>query len=117
MLDRTGWASYGPELTGTGWVSEQPNRPWAAYHQTMIKVILAIAAIGVVIFALIDLWQVPAAGVRGGSRFLWTLAILLLPVVGAALWLLAGRAPTEGPIRRDLGPDDDPDFLRHIRPH
>ena len=71
--------------------------------------------IGVMIFALIDLWQVPAADVRGGSRFLWTLAILLLPVVGAGLWLLFGREPAEGPKRRFLPPDDDPDFLRRMR--
>lgn len=88
----------------------------AAYHQIMLKVFLAIAALGVIIFALIDLWQVPAAGVRGGSRFLWTVAILLLPVAGAALWLLFGRLPEDGPTRRYLGPDDDPDFLRGTSP-
>ena len=81
----------------------------------MGKVLLVIAAIGVMIFALIDLWQVPAADVRGSSRFLWTLAILLLPVVGAGLWLLFGREPAEGPKRRFLPPDDDPDFLRRMR--
>lgn len=86
-----------------------------AYDCSMGKVLLVIAALGVMIFALIDLWQVPAADVRGGSRFLWTLAILLLPVVGAALWLFFGREPVEGPKRRYLPPDDDPDFLRRMR--
>ena len=76
----------------------------------MVKVILVIVALGLMIFALIDAWQVPAAEVRGGNRFLWTLAILLLPVVGALLWLVCGRLPEDGP--RYLGPDDDPDFLR-----
>ena len=85
-----------------------------AYHRSMAKVILAIVALGLVIFALIDLAQVPAAEVRGGSRFLWLLAILLLPVVGAVLWLFLGRARDDEP--RNFGPDDDPDFLRGIRP-
>jgi Phospholipase_D-nuclease N-terminal len=83
----------------------------------MVKVILAIVALGLIIFALIDLWHVPSADVRGGSRFLWTLAILLLPVIGAALWLFLGRVGQDGNDPRYLGPDDDPDFLRGIRPH
>jgi len=82
----------------------------------MVKVIVAIVALGLVIFALIDLAQVPASEVRGGSRFLWLLAILLLPVVGAVLWLFLGRNPQDGSSRRYLGPDDDPDFLRGMRP-
>jgi hypothetical protein len=83
----------------------------------MVKVLLAIAGLGVMIFALIDLWQVPAADVRGGSRFLWTVGILLIPVVGAVLWLVFGRAPQGGAPRGVVPPDDDPDFLRGIRPH
>ena len=45
------------------------------------------------IFALIDAWQV--ARRRGTRRqpLLWTLAIPLLPVVGALLWLFFGRLP------------------------
>ncbi len=81
----------------------------------MVKVLLVIVALGVMIFAFIDLWQVPAADVRGGSRFLWAVAILLLPVVGAVLWLFFGRLPAEEPPRRFLPPDDDPDFLGRMR--
>jgi hypothetical protein len=43
------------------------------------------------------------------------LAILLLPVIGAVLWLVFGRAPVDGPKPRTLPPDDDPDFLRRLR--
>ncbi|MEZ5186781.1 MAG: PLDc N-terminal domain-containing protein [Candidatus Nanopelagicales bacterium] len=82
----------------------------------MVKVLLGLAALGLLIFALIDLFQVRSDDVRGGSRFLWLLAILLLPVVGAVLWLVFGREPAEGPKRRTLPPDDDPDFLRKVRP-
>ena len=83
----------------------------------MVKVILAIVALGLIIFALIDLWHVPPTDVRGGSRFLWTLAILLLPVIGAGLWLFFGRVSGGPDEPRYLGPDDDPDFLRGMRPH
>lgn len=83
----------------------------------MVKVLAVIAALGLTIFALIDLFSVSAGEVRGGSRFLWLLAILLLPVVGPAVWLWLGRAPVDGPRLKELPPDDDPDFLRGIRPH
>lgn len=82
----------------------------------MVKVLLVIVALGLTIFALIDLFGVAAADVRGGSRLLWALAILLLPVIGAVLWLWLGRAPEDGPPRRYLPPDDDPDFLRGFKP-
>jgi hypothetical protein len=76
----------------------------------MLKVLMVIAALGLTIFAVIDLFSVKAEDVRGGSRFVWAVLILLIPVVGPAVWLLLGRAPEDGP--RYLGPDDDPDFLR-----
>jgi hypothetical protein len=75
----------------------------------MVRVLLVIAALGLTIFALIDLFGVPAGEVRGGSRFVWAVVILLLPVLGPGLWLWLGRAG-DGP--RAIGPDDDPDFLR-----
>lgn len=82
----------------------------------MLKVAMVVVLIGLTIFALIDLFNVPADQVRGGSRFLWALGILLVPLVGPVLWLWLGRAPEEtgmGP----LPPDDDPDFLRGMNPH
>jgi len=80
----------------------------------MVRVLLVLVALGLTIFALIDLFSMAAEDVRGGSRFVWAVVILLLPVVGPVLWLWLGRAPSEEP--RHLGPDDDPDFLRGFRP-
>ena len=76
----------------------------------MVRVLLVLAALGLTIFALIDLFGMSAQDVRGGSRFIWAVVILLLPVLGPAVWLWLGRAPSDEP--RHLGPDDDPDFLR-----
>lgn len=56
-------------------------------------------------------------------RPLWALVILLLPLVGAAVWFTAGRArPLFGerkeapapPPREFRAPDDDPEFLRDL---
>lgn len=82
------------------------------YHQVMAKVLFIIAVIGVMIFAIIDLFCVPADDVRGRSRLLWLVGILFLPLIGAVAWLLAGRAPQPDSRPRILPPDDDPDFLR-----
>jgi len=80
----------------------------------MVKVLAVIAALGLTIFALIDLFGVASGDVRGGSRFVWAVVILLLPVIGPVVWLWLGRAPSDEP--RGFGPDDDPDFLRKMRP-
>lgn len=65
------------------------------------------------------------------SRAWWVLIIVLLPVAGAVLWFLTGRARPEGGQRGPgrpnggagggprrprgpIAPDDDPDFLRDL---
>jgi hypothetical protein len=63
------------------------------------------------------------------TRAWWVLIIVLAPVVGGILWFTVGRArpprPQPGPRHGNAGPrnpkgplapDDDPDFLRGIRP-
>ena len=53
--------------------------------------------IGIIIFiadvwAIINIFRAPDAST--GSKILWTLLILILPVVGLIIWLLAGpKAP------------------------
>lgn len=39
------------------------------------------------IYALIKTWQ---SGASTGAKLLWTLLILLLPVLGFIIWLIAG---------------------------
>lgn len=49
--------------------------------------------LGLIILAA-DIWaivQIMRSGQTGGSKLFWILLILLLPVVGLLVWLVAGR--------------------------
>ncbi|WP_426565172.1 PLD nuclease N-terminal domain-containing protein [Angustibacter sp. McL0619] len=100
----------------------------------MIRVVMYLAELGLLVYALIDCVQTERAQVRNLPKLVWIALIVLLPIVGSISWLLAGRplreggAPpsqrpwsTGGPAPRPgggapRGPDDDPDFLRHLNP-
>ena len=74
-------------------------------------------AVGVIIYALIECAQSQRYDVRALPKWAWVLVILLLPVIGAVLWLLFGRPRADDAAReaqRGRGPDDDPQFLRNI---
>ena len=46
------------------------------------------------IILIADIWaivQIMKGGGSTGSKLLWVLIILLLPVIGLVIWLLAGR--------------------------
>lgn len=103
-----------------------------------LGVLLTLAAIVLWVYAFIDALTTPAPEVRILPKVVWLVVILLLPLVGALLWLVFGRprlaapqgrertptpqtpdlAPTDfsqrGSGDRPIGPDDDPDFLRDI---
>ena len=84
----------------------------------MMRVLPVLLLLGLVVYALVDCLQTPSRDVRSASKPLWLAVIVLVPVVGAAGWLLLGRRrPTgrAGSRRRPLAPDDDPDFLRSLR--
>lgn len=69
------------------------------------------------IYCLVEIWQSDPLRVRVLPRWLWALAVVLLPLLGAAAWLLLGRPVNQGPRRpppRPRAPDDDPDFLRGL---
>ncbi|WP_198145202.1 PLD nuclease N-terminal domain-containing protein, partial [Kocuria salsicia] len=74
-------------------------------------------AVGVIIYALIECAQSQRYDVRALPKWAWVLVILLLPVIGAVLWLLFGRPRADDAAReaqRGRGPDDDPQFLRNL---
>ena len=82
----------------------------------MPRVLLVIAVIAVILYALIEAIQADGDRVRLMPRWLWVVAIVLLPGVGALAWLILGRPLYSGPPAggRPTAPDDDVDFLRGL---
>lgn len=91
-------------------------------------VVLAIASVVLAALALISCLSVEdKREIRGMPRFVWVLAILLLPLLGPIGWFVSGRPEPlgGGPAAwlqatghttpsRPTAPDDDPDFLRSL---
>jgi hypothetical protein len=96
----------------------------------MFRVVAVLSLLSVLLtaLALISCLSVEdGSEIRGLPRFMWVLVILLLPLVGAIAWFVAGRPQPTGrsgsrwPIGggfpeppRPKAPDDDPDFLRTL---
>lgn len=85
---------------------------------------LGIVALGLIIYALIEALMTPRHQVRAMPKAVWIVLIILVPLVGALLWLFLGRrrgstgsgGPAAGPARpvRPQSPDDDAAFLRQL---
>ena len=106
----------------------------------MPRILLILVVVGLMAYALTDVWGADEDERGGLPRWLWVLLIVLLPLLGAISWIVvrvaarrsgAGpsaqgsgpsggggpmrppRSPRPGP-RRPAGPvapDDDPEFL------
>jgi hypothetical protein len=81
----------------------------------LLRVVLVLVVIGVMIYALVDCWRSDPQDVRLLPRSVWFL-VVLVPLVGGVLWLVAGQPREEGtrPRPRPVAPDDDPEFLRRL---
>ena len=81
----------------------------------LLRVVVVLVVIGVTVYALVDCWASDGPSVRLLPRALWFI-VVLVPVVGPVLWLVAGRPreEPEAPMARPLAPDDDPEFLRNL---
>ena len=100
----------------------------------LLSALPALAYLGLTVYSVIDCLQTPTEELHRPSRGGWIAIILVVPVIGAAVWLLAGpagrgrheRAPAgpdrsagygwtaEGVAQHPIGPDDDPDFLASL---
>jgi hypothetical protein len=81
----------------------------------MGRVVLAVAVIGLGVYAFVQALQTDASQIRVMPRWLWVAVILAFPLVGPVAWILTGRQSRasitdEGP----MGPDDDPEFLGRL---
>ncbi|MBT2503377.1 PLDc N-terminal domain-containing protein [Curtobacterium sp. ISL-83] len=80
--------------------------------------VVAVAAVAFTVYAAIDCATMPRERIRSLRRAVWVLLVIVLPVLGAVLWFLLGRAPASAGDGRSRyrGPEDDPDFLGGDRP-
>lgn len=79
--------------------------------------VVIVAAVAFTVYAVIDCATMPRVRIRSLRRGVWLLLIVVLPVLGAVLWFLLGRAPAAaGAASRYRGPEDDPDFLGGVQP-
>ncbi|WP_275006282.1 PLDc N-terminal domain-containing protein [Promicromonospora iranensis] len=101
----------------------------------MARILLILVVVGLMAYALADVWGADEDERGGLPRWLWVLLIVLLPLLGAISWIVmrvaarrsgagpsAGgrpggsrpKPPTRPGPRRPSGPvapDDDPEFL------
>ncbi len=81
---------------------------------------LGVIALGLLIYCAVDCIITPKHKVRVLPKIAWFFIILLLPLLGAGLWLGFGKARGGGdggdgrPRKGPVAPDDDPEFLRTI---
>jgi hypothetical protein len=96
----------------------------------MARFLLYAIPVVFILYCLIDALQSRRATVRMLPKWLWLVVIMLIPVLGAAAWLIWGRpprvlyaAPSSGTSpgllsafrsRGPAAPDDDPAFLRQL---
>ncbi|MCQ6273150.1 PLDc N-terminal domain-containing protein [Pseudarthrobacter sp. R1] len=84
----------------------------------LLRVALAVAVLVIFVYGLVDVIRTDGRLTRGISKPAWIVVMIVLPVVGAILWLLIGRprgsSPRQQSQRHPTAPDDDPDFLRNL---
>jgi hypothetical protein len=92
--------------------------------------LLFLADLALLVIALIDCLSTDESEMRALPKIVWVFVILLFSPVGPIAWLIAGRPqrvaatpagwapgrplPDPQRPRRQLAPDDDPEFLRGL---
>jgi hypothetical protein len=84
----------------------------------LFRVALAVAVLVIFVYGLVDVIRTEGRLTRGISKPAWIIVMIILPVLGAILWLLIGRPrgtrPQPQAFPHPTAPDDDPDFLRNL---
>jgi hypothetical protein len=91
--------------------------------------VMGLLTLALWVYCMVDIITCPEAGVRHLPKMGWLIVVILVPTLGALLWLFAGRPINEGGPRSTTGfteydrpgrhvaqnPDDDEAFLRGLR--
>ncbi len=97
----------------------------------MLRVLLPLLAVGLAVYALVDLASSDEDERGGIPKGLWVVLIILLPFLGPIAWILVKRSASRSGTRaarrsprsrlrrrghaaaaqRAVAPDDDPEFL------
>jgi hypothetical protein len=85
----------------------------------LLRVVGVLLAVAVYIYFVIDVLRTPRGETRSLPKFVWLLVVVLVPLLGGALWLALGRVwPSPGSRfgrrRGPMAPDDDPTFLKQL---
>lgn len=73
-------------------------------------VIGGVALVALTVYALVDLFVTASNRLRAFPKPVWIAIIVVLPLIGPALWLIIGKSrPTR--TTPPVAPDDDPRFL------
>lgn len=79
----------------------------------MLRNVAILLILAITVYSLFDMWQATDVERREVSKFLWAIAIVLFPLIGAVFWFLVSyRARNQD--NPPHGPDDDPDFLNGL---
>lgn len=90
---------------------------------------LGLIYLVILVIALIDIINTDDAAVRGLPKFAWVILVVMLPLIGALVWLAVGRPiGDERPRRQPSGaasefpeydhpgrPETDREFLQQLR--
>lgn len=80
----------------------------------MVRVLIIgiVIAVAFTLYSLVDAAMTDHSRARGVSKPVWIVIIVLLPVVGAILWMVVGKGEPASASRPTVAPDDDPRFSR-----
>lgn len=76
----------------------------------MVRLIIIgiVIAVAFTLYALVDAAMSDSSRARGVPKPVWVVLIVMLPVIGAALWFFIGKGSENEVVR--TAPDDDPRF-------
>ena len=74
----------------------------------LFRVVLAVAVLAIFVYGLVDVIRTDGRLTRGISKPAWIVVMIVLPVLGAILWLLIGRPRGKPPRPAELQPPHRP---------